>query len=51
VSHPRDVLNEAKVDVQVLDVDPQNCRISLGLSRPSRIHGISFLSTIPWAAG
>jgi small subunit ribosomal protein S1 len=34
VSHPRDVLNEGQeVDVQVLDVDPQNRRISLGLKQ------------------
>jgi len=34
VSHPRDVLSEGQeVDVQVLDVDPQNRRISLGLKQ------------------
>jgi small subunit ribosomal protein S1 len=34
VSHPRDVVSEAQeVDVQVLDVDPQNRRISLGLKQ------------------
>jgi small subunit ribosomal protein S1 len=34
VTHPRDVLNEGQeVDVQVLDVDPQNRRISLGLKQ------------------
>jgi small subunit ribosomal protein S1 len=34
VGHPRDVLNEGQdVDVQVLDVDPQNRRISLGLKQ------------------
>jgi small subunit ribosomal protein S1 len=34
VNHPRDVLSEGQdVDVQVLDVDPQNRRISLGLKQ------------------
>ncbi|MGH7899593.1 MAG: 30S ribosomal protein S1, partial [Candidatus Binatia bacterium] len=34
VSHPREVLSEGQeVDVQVLDVDPQNRRISLGLKQ------------------
>ena len=34
VTHPRDVLAEGQeVDVQVLDVDPQNRRISLGLKQ------------------
>src|SRR2546421_3223412 len=34
VSHPRDVVTEGQeVDVQVLDVDPQNRRISLGLKQ------------------
>jgi small subunit ribosomal protein S1 len=34
VSHPRDVVSEGQeVDVQVLDVDPQNRRISLGLKQ------------------